>query len=237
MANGAHKICVLVLAAGESRRMGQPKALLRFGEQYLLDLALHSVMLSEIERSVLVLGAHEEAIRSAMWLDDVEIVVNKSWQSGMLSSVISGLRDLAANDNPDWVLVYPCDYALVSRESVARLCLRALASADNPPPIIAPSYLGRSGHPILLHRVAWNDALALPDGVGLDAVVQAHRQERVLVEVADPCIHFDVDTPEDYQRALEIHRAEIEHREHISKVLQGEEAQPGCSGPGHSHDH
>jgi len=221
------RIGALILAAGESTRtadLGSPKQLLRFGTRTLLDHAVSNLGMSEIERSVLVLGAHADKIQAELWLDEAEIVVNADWQLGMISSVQAGLR--ALGDRFDWVLILPCDYALIERTTIATLLLRAyaepqLARADKrePAPLIAPSFYGKSGHPILLNAELCKAALALDTGVGLDAVVQAYKPQRALVEVDDPAIHFDVDTPDDYQRALNAWRMRSESREAYLKAM------------------
>jgi len=184
--------------------MGEPKALLRFGSRTLLDLALSAVSLSEIDRTVLVLGARSSEIQGQLWLDEVEVVENPDWPTGMTSSVQAGLRTLCLEEQstwPDWVVVMPCDFALVRPTTVAHLLLRAVTMPE-PAPILSPSLMGRTGHPIVLGRVAIADALSLNPGVGLDTVVHIHRPHREAVEVDDPGIHFDIDTPEDYRAAL-----------------------------------
>ena len=194
------RIGALVLAAGESRRMGEAKQLLTFGTKRLLDLALSAVSLPELVDSTLVLGAHAEAIKDAMWLDEFEVVNNARWAEGMITSVKAGVAMLKGR--VDWAIVLPCDYALVERNTVARLALRA-ACVDEPCRIISPVCYGQSGHPILLHHSLFDDVLNLNEGVGLDAVVQAYADARERVEVTDSGVLFDIDTPDDYDRALQ----------------------------------
>lgn len=215
------RIAAIVLAAGESQRMGEPKQLLRFGSRTLLDLALGAVALTEIDETVLVLGAHAAEIRARLWLDEVDVVHNPAWAGGMATSVQAGLGSLCAGAEgewPDWVVVMPCDFALVRPTTVAHLLLRAVSGAPSVP-IVCPGLMGRTGHPIVLGRAAIRDALSLNPGVGLDTVVHIHRPQREVVEVDDPGIHFDIDTPEDYRSALKAWEAMQSGREEIMRQL------------------
>lgn len=220
MSNTPPRFAAIVLAAGESARMGQPKALLRFGSRTMLDLALAAVSMPEIDATVLVLGAHGQEIRKSAWLDEVEVVENAAWREGMLTSVQTGLRTLAASPGglPDYCVVMPCDYALVRHTTVCALLLRA-ATANPRPPLISPSFYGRTGHPIVIGREVMEAALKLDRSLGLDAAVHAFRDEREVVEVDDAAIHFDIDTPEDYQAAMRAHGVMEDARTESSKFL------------------
>jgi len=215
------RIAAIVLAAGASSRMGEPKPLLPLGSRRLLEVALSAVTLPEVSEVVVVLGANADQIESALWLDEANVVHNSDWNQGMLTSVQAGLASLctgASDTWPDFVLVHPCDYPLVRHTTVQAILLRALASTT-PPPIISPSMMSRTGHPILLSRAVLPDVLKLSRELGLDAVVHAYRSERVIVEVDDPGIHFDVDTPEDYQAATVAFEAIQRAREDLLKKL------------------
>jgi molybdenum cofactor cytidylyltransferase len=190
---------------------------LQIGRGRLLDLAIAATTLPEIAATVLVLGCHAGQIRQSMWLDEVDVVENAAWELGMLSSIQAGLRRVGPHD---WTLIFPCDYGLVRAETVARLCLRAALSSSNEAAIIAPACLGRSGHPILLGREAVVAALALTPEVGLDTVVHALRDRRELVEVDDPAIHFDIDTPEDAQSARRAYEGRVAASGEYGKALQ-----------------
>src|SRR5690606_25153684 len=111
----------------------------------------------------------------------------------------------------DWIVLHLCDYALVTRETVARLALRAMAPTLAPTQkgtqLVTPIWRGQSGHPILLGRETFDAILSLNPELGLDAVVSAFAGQRERVEVADAGVCFDIDTPDDYQRALSAWRA------------------------------
>ncbi|NUQ35635.1 MAG: nucleotidyltransferase family protein [Planctomycetaceae bacterium] len=210
-------IAAMVLAAGESSRMGEPKQLLRFGSHTLLDLAIGAVSLTEIERVVVVLGAGADAIQERLWLDECEVVVNARWREGMITSVKAGLNHLG--EWPEFLAVLPADFALVDRRTMAALALRALSRGAGIPQLVRPSYRGQSGHPVVLGPEAIKAARGLSDAVGLDSLVQAYKSVGELVEVDDPAVRFDIDTPADYQRALNAWQARTQGREAYVQAL------------------
>ncbi len=221
--NRAPKIAAIVLAAGASQRMGEPKQLLPLGSRRLLEVSLSAVTLPEVTESIVVLGAHSESIKAALWLDEATVLHNPDWESGMLSSIQVGLQHLCSESEPNWpdfVIVHPSDFALVRHTTIQAMLLRALTS-DHRPPVVSPAFMGRTGHPILLGRSLFSAVLGLSRELGLDAVVHAHRDERIVVEVDDPGIHFDIDTPEDYQAAVTAFDAIQRAREDILKRLIG----------------
>lgn len=223
-------IAAIVLAAGASSRMGRPKQLLPLGGGTLLDAALAAVSGSDIDQVVLVLGAYEADIRARLWLDDCEVVSNPSWERGMMTSVQAGLRALGAGvaqtrgqpgDTvalPAWTVIMPCDYALTEQSTVIALLLRALREGGNVS-LLRPAFFGRAGHPIVLGRELAALTLSANPDAGLDAVVREHREREVLVEVSDPAIHFDIDTPQDYETAQKAMQLRAESRDAYLKLL------------------
>ena len=189
-------IGAVILAAGESRRLGRPKQLLAFGEDVLLDVVIAAVALPEIEACVVVLGAYAAEIQARVRCDECEMMVNVRWRAGMLTSVQAGIGALPPTC--EWAVVFPCDYALVGKDTVARLLLRA--SRNPEADFLVPASMGRGGHPIVLRHTLFKNILALPTTARLDEALKSMAR-RELVEVPDPAIHIDIDTAEQYERA------------------------------------
>ena len=194
------RICAIVLAAGEGRRMGGPKALAMLGADSFATAALRAFARPEIAQRVLVLGAAAERIADAAALPaDTAVVVNRRWQQGMLTSVVAGL-DAAQALDAEAVLLHPVDNPLVAPETVEAV-IRALAGGAR---IAVPSHGGRRGHPASFARDAWPALRAATADGGARSVLAAHPEWVVHVPAGSDCL-IDLDTPEALaaaQRAL-----------------------------------
>lgn len=169
----------LILAAGESRRMGRPKALLRLhGETFVARLCrlMREAGCGEV---VVVVGAHACAIGPAV-PGDARAVFNGEWRRGMRSSLRAGLRALP----PGPVLLTHVDRPLVEPETLARL-VRASGSA-------IPTYRGRSGHPVRL-GAGLRPRLLAADDTPLSAILSGVRPSAIPVD--DPGVLVNVNTP------------------------------------------
>ncbi len=182
----------LILAAGESSRMGRDKALLPYaGTTFVGHLV--RLFLSQVSPVVVVVGHHADTIRAAIPpLPSLQVVLNPHYQAGQLSSLQTGLRGLTA----EHVLL-----TLVDHPAVAPTTLEALL-AHPAAPLVVPRYQNRRGHPILLSRPLIDEILALPTEATAKQVIHGHLAEAVLVDLDDPGILCDVDTPADYRSLL-----------------------------------
>ena len=181
----------LILAAGESRRMGSPKALLPYRETTFLD-ALCRLLAERCSPVVVVLGASADEIR-ARSAGPATFVVNADYRSGMTTSMQCGLR--AVPPDAGGVLFTLVDHPAVAPETIVRLLAAPF------PLLRVPRYQGRRGHPIWFSRELIPEFLALPsDGPARD-VVRRHRDRTEFLDFSDPGIVADIDDPADY-RAL-----------------------------------
>jgi molybdenum cofactor cytidylyltransferase len=170
-ANQPKPLAAVILAAGESRRMGVPKALLpcRDGKTFvahLLEVTRHP----RIGITRIVVGAHADEIRKNLpvWLSS--IVVNSAWRKGQLSSIQAAIRSLPAGETGG-LLLCPVDHPLVSAPLIAQLIATSDASAK---PIVLPTYRGRRGHPVIFRASLYDELLAASPEVGARQVVWAH---------------------------------------------------------------
>jgi molybdenum cofactor cytidylyltransferase len=170
--------------------MGRDKALLPYaGTTFLEHLA--RLFLAHVTPLVVVLGHHADQIRAALLdLPNLHIALNLDYSLGQLSSLQTGLRHLP----PD----VPALVTLVDHPAVAPSTLRAILDHANAP-LVIPRYQQRRGHPILLSPPLICEILALPPEATAKQVVHAHLPEAVLLDLDDPGILRDIDTPEDYQ--------------------------------------
>jgi CTP:molybdopterin cytidylyltransferase MocA len=180
----------LVLAGGASRRMGQPKALLTLGGQTLVERMVR-LFLQFCDRVWLVTGEHHDAITTAVPAIPATVTFNSRHADGMFTSIQCGLRSCAGADS---VLFSPVDFASVSATTIARLF------AAPPHAVVKPRFQGRSGHPVLLDREAIHAVLAAPATANAKQILS--HLPALYVEVDDPGVAEDCDTPADYARLL-----------------------------------
>lgn len=191
------RVVAIVLAAGEGRRMGGPKALLRLGETTFVGHACRLFARPGVASVVAVLGAEAERVRAGAGLPPgATVVVNDRWREGMLSSVWRGL-DAADSEGADAVLLHPVDHPLVQPSTIDRVIEALSASA----PIAVPTWDGRRGHPGGFHRSVFGELRSAPPDRGARAVLAAD-PGRVAHVAGDPGCLVGIDTPADYERAL-----------------------------------
>ena len=182
----------IVLAAGEGRRMGGPKALLRIGEGTFLAHVYRLFALPGISSVVAVLGAQAQRVRAEAGLPaEATVVVNDRWREGMLTSVWAGL-DAAEALGAEAVLLHPVDNPFVEPATIDAVLAALAAGAE----IAVPTHGGRRGHPAGFARGAFSALRAAPTDQGARAVL-AHDPRRVVhVPAGEDCL-VDLDTPRD----------------------------------------
>lgn len=182
--------CGIVLAGGASSRMGQPKALLPLGA---MTMAERMVALFEpfCHRIVIVTGMHHVEITERLPKLKGSLVFNEGHTSGMFSSLVTGLNAVAG---ASVVLFSPVDFAGVKSASVASL----LKQGD--PQVVKPRWQGESGHPVLIRSDAIQALRSAPPGSNAKQILSAFPAR--YVDVDDPAVAQDCDTPEDYARLL-----------------------------------
>jgi CTP:molybdopterin cytidylyltransferase MocA len=181
----------LVLAAGAGRRFGMPKALVAYQGQLLVERAADTLRAAGCARTLVVLGASAEQVRSAV-PGLPETVVNADWASGMGSSLRAGLDGLAATA-AEAAVVLLVDMPGVTPEAVRRVMTYAGAEA-----LVMGGYDGRRGHPVLLGRSHWAGVAATAVGdKGARDYLRAHAGEVRVVEVGDVAADRDIDVPAD----------------------------------------
>ncbi|MHB2015934.1 MAG: nucleotidyltransferase family protein [Candidatus Xenobia bacterium] len=177
----------VVLAAGASRRMGQPKAWLMLEGETFVDRIVRHLRQVGVRDVVVVRPLEGPAIRGG------REVVNPRPESEQIESMQLGLR--ALRGDADAVLVWPVDHPLVGPETVAQL-LAAFAGQ----PLVQP-WCGRPGHPVLFAARLIPELLAAGAG-GARPVVGRYREQRLLLPVSDAGVTANIDTPDAYHRII-----------------------------------
>jgi len=188
-----------ILAAGESRRMGSPKALLPYrGKtfiEHLLEIARHP----RISARRIVLGAHVEEIRARLPDETASIVVNPDWRQGQLSSIQAAIRTIPAEETAGLILC-PVDHPLISQELIVRLIDAFDAGKKS---VVLPLYHGRRGHPVIFAASLYSELLAASPAIGAREVVWAHASELQEVPTEVKGVVLNINDPETLQHAME----------------------------------
>jgi len=205
----AHQISAILLAAGESRRMGQPKMLLPWGETSVLGqvVSMFSAALSskadqriDPDNEILVVTGGARALVEAelVWLAEqypLRMVYNPNYaSSGMVSSIQAGLLELGPESRA--ALIGLGDQPQVRADTIKHICSTFVQTGS---PLVIPSYQNRRGHPWLAAKPLWPELLALPSSANPRQFLDAHARQIEYV-AADESILQDLDTPEDYNR-------------------------------------
>jgi len=186
----------ILLAAGESRRMGYPKPLLQIGnETFVAHLAI--AMLAVVPHLTVVIGAHAERVRPAIPTDPrISIVENRDYLRGQLSSIKAGLRSFSPGAAA--ALIHLTDHPTVKPDTFAAVIERYRQSQK---PIVIARNEGHRGHPVLFDRTMFPELLSAPEDQGARVVVNNNASRVVYADVDDAGILLDLDTPEELRRA------------------------------------
>jgi molybdenum cofactor cytidylyltransferase len=195
-------ISAVLLAAGESRRMGEFKQLLRLGDKTFVEHCVDNLLASRVDEVLVVTGHREAEVRRAIANRPVKIVHNGDYQSGMASSVKHGVRQVS--DKADACIISLVDQPRIDTAVIDRLIQvykdGAYDSANSL--IVIPTYGEKNGHPILLDLALREEILAMDLESGLRRVVLAHSRAIIRVPVLRSDVLEDCDVPEAYERLL-----------------------------------
>ncbi len=190
-------ISAIILAAGESKRMGQPKMLLAWGDTNVIEHVISVIMNTGIDDIVVVTGGAREKIEKVMAEYPVRTVHNGTYANGeMLSSLQCGLR--ALKPQVEATLIVLGDQPQVQERSVRMVCEAFRKSKSN---IVVPSYQMRRGHPWLVARPLWLELLKMKSPQSPRDFLNMHKDEIHYVDMDNQSILADLDTPEDYLRS------------------------------------
>ena len=186
----------IILAAGSSRRMGSQKLLLPFGECSIIEKVVDHVLDSKVDDVVVVLGADHEKVKQVLGERPVKFCHNTEHEQGMFSSVICGL--MALPEDAGTALIY-----LGDQPGIPPSVTNAVLEAYNEElfGIVIPVHNYRRGHPLLVDLKYRREIEKLDLEQGLRALRHHFPQDVLEVEVDEPGILVDIDTPEDYNNA------------------------------------
>ncbi|HEU5459317.1 MAG TPA: nucleotidyltransferase family protein [Pyrinomonadaceae bacterium] len=190
-------VAAILLAAGQSKRMGAFKPLLPFGKKTVIESCIDHLREGGVETIVVVLGHSADEVRKKLEKHDVDFAFNPDPNSEMGASVASGISELP--ETAEATLIALCDHPAVPASVVSTL----IDAWTNGARLVIPTWQNRGGHPVLVDLGFKSELLNLGSSGGLRALFEAHQNEVQRIEVDSPFIARDMDTWDDY---LTLHR-------------------------------
>jgi len=192
-------IVAVILSAGESSRMGQPKALLPIDGVRFVEKIVSALKSTDVGNIIVVLGHNAEEMRQKISDLPVTILINHDYKQGQLSSLQVAIRHLESSSEGspvDGILVHLVDHPYISATLVDLMIKRFYATKKL---IVVPRFQGRRGHPVIFARALFSELLAAGPDQGAKPVVHAHRDDTLEIDTQDEGVLIDIDTPEEYR--------------------------------------
>ncbi len=189
-------ISAIVMAAGEGKRMGQPKQLLEWRGKILLQHVLDTLLTSQVEETILVLGHAADRILEKISPGKTKIVINPDYKEGMSTSLRRGLG--ALGERAEGFFVILGDQPGIGPEVLNRMIQNFQATYPKKN-IFFPTYRGFRGNPVLLSTRYLEEARKVRGDGGCRQILAEHPEDSLAVEVDTKAILQDIDTPEDYR--------------------------------------
>ncbi len=194
------QIAAVILAAGESTRLGQPKQLLQFHGKTLLRRAVDAASQANCQPILVVVASNQAesfaAINSELNKTDAKVVANPNWKRGIGTSIRAGVEHLIeVAPEVEGTVLLACDQPFVDSSVISRLIALRRATGK---PIVASSYGGSLGVPVLFDRAYLPELVGLDERAGAKPIILSNRGR--VAEVPFPDGNIDIDTAEDWRR-------------------------------------
>lgn len=199
----------IILAAGQSTRMGKTKQVLPYKGRTILDQVINTALASDLDHVLLILGHEAAQIRAQIQhRDRLGIVINPEYDRGQNTSVQAGIRAMAkpstdsrlsplpeTGSPPDGAMFILGDMPRVQVSTINTMIARF---KEKVPGLLIPYYDQKRGNPVIIRKDLWPDLEHLPPDSGARAIFKRHEHQILRLDVPDPGILFDVDTPQNY---------------------------------------
>ena len=193
------KTAILILAAGASKRLGEPKQLLPYKKTSLLSHTIQEAKSVKNAQVFVVTGAYFQEIFQSIRSLGVTVLKNNDWENGMGSSLSKGIQFLKKKNLFDRVLITLSDLPLMACEHYEDLINLSIESKKR---IILTEYDDVSGVPVVFEKSLFDELSLLNDDEGAKPVIEKYKKEVLKLRSKTP--YFDVDTKEAYQKLLEL---------------------------------
>ena len=187
-------ISAILLAAGESKRMGQPKLLLPFGNRTILEQTVDNLLNSRLNEVIVVVGHKAQELTLKLTNRPVKIVLNPVYHEGMGSSIAKGLS--LVDDSCRAVMLVLADQPLIDSKTI-NLLIEVFLSHDKG--IVVPVCRGRRGHPVIFTTKYRRRLQSLVGDIGGRQIIEEHEDDTFEAVIDSESINIDIDTTDDYR--------------------------------------
>jgi len=188
---------IIILAAGNSSRLGRPKQLLKFKDKTLIEWTIKAALETHFQPVLVILGAFADQIREKLPAE-IQFIINEHWQEGMASSIAAGLAEIL-RQLPDLenVIIMVSDQAFINSKVLLELQEKHISSKKG---IIASRYVQTTGTPVLFNKQYFSELLSLTGNNGAKSMLKLHDND--VETVAFAMGNIDIDTETDYHNLI-----------------------------------
>lgn len=188
-------VSAIVLAAGESKRMGIPKLLLPFRGSTMMEQSVSNLLNSRVNEIIVVVGFSAEEHEEKIAKKPVKIVVNPLYEHGMSTSIRAGLDVI--HEKTKAVMIALADQPLIGTKTINRLIREFQKHGKG---IAVPVYQGKRGHPVIFSIEYKEELMRLEGDIGGRQIIDEHQEDVLEIPVNSDNVNIDIDTLDDYMR-------------------------------------
>ncbi len=194
------KVEALILAAGQSIRMGDKnKLLLPFEKDVIINVVIEEIVRSGVDKITLILGHESSDVMKALYHKNLKVFFNQNYKTGMTSSIATGIKNI--DPDTDGVMICLGDMPLI-KASQYRELLHIFRQSTRPS-IMRPTYEAKVGHPIFIDKAFFNELLLCKEPDGCRIVIMDNEHFFTKIERAESAFFWDIDTAEEYQHLFQ----------------------------------
>jgi len=197
-------ISAILLAAGESKRMGeQDKLFLKYKGNWIINHVMQNLWASKKSELIIVMNNNDNDLLNGQRTDEIQVVINPDFRRGMTTSIQAGVG--AASADTSGYMICLADQPLMQKEDYNEIIERfELLVKHDTKSIVLPFYNGERGNPVIFSSVYRDDIMGHQDMEGCKAIVQNNQKHVYRIEMINDHILKDVDTPEDYDLLVDL---------------------------------
>lgn len=192
-------VSAILLAAGESKRLGIPKLLLPFSQSTILEQTIDNLLNSSVDEVIVVLGYRAEETMRKIANRPVKIAINPIYYQGMSTSIVKGLS--LVDNRAQSIMVTLADQPLIDSQTINRLIEESLGHDKG---IVIPTYQAERGHPVIFASKYKEELLRLTGDIGGRQTIKGHPNDTLEVIADSKAITMDINTISDYYTHLKL---------------------------------